>query len=142
MKTLKAMMMGLALTLALGVANAAPKTHHNSPTKDEVIDTYLNAVVHGNTDGINNVIDDDAQFYTVHSDRVSQLNKGQMVAYLKANPAVSQDCKCSSTVLQDADDIFVKKEDIKYEGVTRTDVITAQRVGDGWKITKVETSFK
>jgi len=142
MKTLKAMMMGLALTLALGVANAAPKTHHNSPTKDEVIDTYLNAVVHGNTDGINNAIDDDAQFYTFHSDRVSQLNKGQMVAYLKANPAVSQDCQCSSTVLQDTDDIFVKKEEIKYDGVTRTDVITAQRAGDGWKITKVETSFK
>ena len=50
MKTLKAIMMGLALTLAIGVANAAPKTHHTSPSKDEVIDTYLNAIVHGNTD--------------------------------------------------------------------------------------------
>jgi hypothetical protein len=142
MKTLKTMMMGLALTLALGVANAAPKTHHNGPTKDEVIDTYLNAVVHGSTEGINKAIDDDAQFYTVHSNRVSQLNKGQMIAYLKANPAVSQDCQCSGTILQDTDDTFVKKEEIKYNGVTRTDVITAQRAGDGWKITKVETSFK
>ena len=142
MKTLKAIMMGLALTLAIGVANAAPKTHHTSPTKDEVIDTYLNAIVHGNTDKIGEAIDDDAQFYTVHSDRVSQLNKGQMVAYLKANPAVSQDCNCTGTVLQDNDDVYVKKVDVKYEGVTRTDVITAQRAGDGWKITKVETSFK
>src|SRR5579863_2113236 len=123
MKTLKTMMMGLALTLALGVAGAAPKTHHTSPTKDEVIDTYVNAVVRGNTDGINNAIDDDAQFYTVHSDRVSQLNKGQMIAYLKANPGVDQDCQCSSTVLQDTDDTFVKKEEIRYNGVTRTDVI-------------------
>jgi hypothetical protein len=142
MKTLKAMTMGLALTLAIGVASAAPKTHHNSPTKDEVIDTYLNAVVHGNLDGINKAIDDDAQFYTVHSNRVSLVNKSQMIAYLKANTAVSQDCDCTGTVLQDTDDTFVKKEEIKYDGVTRTDVITAQRAGDGWKITKVETSFK
>jgi len=141
MKTLKAMMMGLALMLALGVANATPITHHNSG-KDEVVDTYMNAVVRGDMTGIAAAIDDDAQFYTMHSDRVSQQSKGQVLAYMKANPAVSQDCNCTGTVLQDEDDVYVKKVDVKYEGVTRTDVITAQRIGDGWKITKVETSFK
>ncbi|MGZ3777504.1 MAG: hypothetical protein ACXVI9_07915, partial [Mucilaginibacter sp.] len=62
MKTLKAIMMGLALTLTIGVANAAPKTHHNL-TKDEVVDTYTNAVVRGDLNGIDNAIDDNAQFY-------------------------------------------------------------------------------
>jgi len=141
MRTLKAMMTGLALTLALGVASATPITHH-SPGKDEVVDTYMNAVVRGDMNGIAAAIDDDAQFYTMHSDRVTEQNKGQVLAYMKANPAVSQDCNCTGTVLRDEDDVYVKKMDVKYEGVTRTDVITAQRSGDGWKITKVETSFK
>jgi hypothetical protein len=142
MKTLKAMMMGLALMLACGVASATPITHHNSGGKDEIVDTYMNAVIRGDLNGISAAIDDDAQFYTMHSDRVSQLNKNQMLSYLKANPAVQQDCNCTGTVLQDSDDMYIKKMDVKYEGVTRTDVITAQRAGDGWKITKVETSFK
>ena len=141
MKTLKAMMTGLALTLAIGVANATPITHHN-PGKDEIADTYMNAVIRGDMNGVAKAIDNDAQFYTMHSDRVSQLSKGQLLAYLKANPAVEQDCNCTDTVLQDDDDVYVKKVDVKYEGVTRTDVITEQRAGDGWKITKVETSFK
>jgi hypothetical protein len=141
MKTLKTMMMGLALMLACGVANAAPITHHN-PGKDEVVDTYMNAVVHGDMKGVSAAIDDEAQFYTMHSDRVSQMNKGQILDYLKANPAAQQDCNSTSTVLQDTDEMYVKKVDVKYEGVMRTDVITAERAGSGWKITKVETSFK
>ncbi|MBS1528822.1 MAG: nuclear transport factor 2 family protein [Bacteroidetes bacterium] len=141
MKTLKATMTGLALILAGSIAGAAPITHHNQ-TKDEVADTYMNAVMHGDMNGVSGAIDNDAQFYTMHSARVSQLSKSQMLAYLKANPAVDQDCNASDAVLQDSDDVYVKKVDVKYEGVTRTDVITEQRTGDGWKITKVETSFK
>ena len=36
----------------------------------------------------------------------------------------------------------VIKVDMKYSDFTRTDVITAEHAGHGWKITKVETSFK
>ena len=141
MKTLKAMMMGLALMVVCGVANAAKPAYHN-PTKDEVIDTYLNAVVHGNLDGIDNAIDDDAQFNTVRGEHTNTLNKGQVIDYLKTNAGAQQDCKCTATVVQDTDDIFVKKVEMNYGDFTRTDVITAQHVGSGWKITKVQTSYK
>lgn len=141
MKTLKAMMIGLAFLLVCGVASAAKPANHNS-TKDEVIDAYLNAVVHGNLEGIDNAIDDDAQFNTVRGEHTNTLNKGQLIDYLKASAGAQQDCKCTATVVQDTDDIFIKKVDMNYGDFTRTDVITAQRVGNGWKITKVQTSFK
>ena len=74
MKTLKAMMMGLALLVFCGVANAGVRVSHN-PTKDEVVDTYVNAVTHGDLKGLDDAIDDDAQFNTKRGDNVNTLTK-------------------------------------------------------------------
>jgi len=141
MKTLKAMMMGLALLFVCGISQAAPAGHDNS-TKEAVMNTYLNAVVHGKLDGISDAIDDDAQFNMKRGDNMNTLTKSQILNSLKANEDIDQDCKCTKTVLQDDDEMSILRVEMKYADFTRTDVITAQRAGAGWKITKVETSFK
>jgi hypothetical protein len=142
MKTLKAMVMGLALLLVCGVSQAAPVTSHSNSTKDEVIDAYVNAVVHGKINGFSDLIDDDAKFNMKRGSNVNTLSKSQILNSLKSNENVEQDCQCTKTVMQDSDDMSVIKVDMKYNDFTRTDVITAQRAGNWWKITKVETSFK
>jgi len=134
------MIMGLSLLLVCGISQAAPTGHGNS--KDEVIDTYLNAIVHGKLDGVSDAIDDDAQFNMKRGERVNMLTKSQIMDGLKANANIEQDCKCTKSVLQDDDAKKVMKVDMQYADYTRTDVITAERAGSGWKITKVETSFK
>ena len=142
MKTLKAMVMGLALLLVCGVSQAASVTNHNNTTKDEVINAYLDAVVHGKINGFSDIVDDDAQFNMKRGSNVNTLNKPQVLDALKLNENIEQDCQCTKTVMQDSEDMSVVKVDMKYNDFTRTDVITAQRAGNGWKITKVETSFK
>lgn len=133
--------MGMTLLLICGVTNAATSTH-NYLTKDEVIDTYLNAVLHGKLTGINNAIDNDAQFTMTRGDNMKSMNKQQVMEGLKSTENIEQDCKSTTTVIQDDDEICIRKVDMKYGDYTRTDVITAQHVGNGWKITKVETSYK
>lgn len=141
MKTLRAMMMGLVLLLVCGASKAASlKSHGNS--KDEVIDTYLEAVVHGKLNGISDAIDDDAKFNMKRGDRVNTLTKSQVIDALKASQNIDQDCQCTKTMIRDDDDTRILKVDMKYADFTRTDVITAEHAGPGWKITKVETSFK
>ena len=141
MKTLRAMMMGLALLLVCGASQAAPlKSSDNS--KDKAINTYLDAVVHGKLNGISDAIDDDAKFNMTRGDRVNTLTKSQILDALKANENIDQDCQCTKTVIRDDDDTKVLKVDMKYTDFTRTDVITTEHAGSGWKITKVETSFK
>lgn len=135
------MIMGLALLLICGISQARP-SGHGSSTKDEVLDTYLNAVVHGKLAGVSDAIDDDAQFDMKRGDRINTLSKAQIIDALKSNENVEQDCQCAKTVLQDDDAKKVLKVDMKFSDYTRTDVITAEHVGSGWKITKVETSFK
>lgn len=141
MKTLKALMMGLALLLVCSISQAAPISHGNS-TKDQVIDTYLNAVVHGKLDGVSDAIDDDAQFAIKRGEHINTLTKAQIMDALKTNVNVEQDCQCTKSVMQDDDMKKVLKVDMKYADYTRTDIITAEPVGAGWKVTKVETSFK
>ncbi|MDB5141753.1 MAG: nuclear transport factor 2 family protein [Mucilaginibacter sp.] len=142
MKTLRAMAMGLALLLVCGVSQAASITSHGNSTKDEVIDIYLNAVVHGKLNGISEAIDDYAQFDMKRGNSVNTLSKSQILKALKSGENIEQDCQCTKTVLQSDDEKSVVKVDMKYNDFTRTDVITAQRAGNGWQITKVETSYK
>jgi hypothetical protein len=141
MKTLKAMMMGMALLLICSASQAKSLISHNN-SKDQVIDTYLNAVVHGKLAGIDDAIDNEAQFDMKRGNNVNTLTKAQILSALKANENIEQDCQCTKTVVRDDDDMKVMKVDMKYNDFTRTDVITAEHAGSGWKITKVETSFK
>jgi ABC-type lipoprotein release transport system permease subunit len=142
MRTLKSILLGLALLMVCGVTKAANGSALSNPTKDEVINTYLNAVVHGKLNGIEDAIDDDAQFNMMRGSDINTLSKQQILSSLKSNENIEQDCKCTSTVMQDSEDICVKKVEMKYSDFTRTDVVTAQRAGREWKITKVDTSFK
>lgn len=142
MKTLRAMMMGLALLLVCGASQAATLFSRGNLTKDDVMNTYLNAVVHGKLNGVDNAIDDDAEFNMKRGDKINTLHKSQLLNAIKSGENIEQDCQCTKTTLQDDDEKSVLKVDMKYPDFTRTDVITAQHIGGGWKITKVETSFK
>jgi hypothetical protein len=140
MKTLKAIMTGLALLMVCGFASAKTITLNN-PTKDEAVDTYTNAVVHGDLSGIENAIDDDAQFNMTRAGHTTILTKDELINYLKSGADFQQKCKCTGSVVQDTDDKYIKKVTMDFGGYIRTDVVTAERAGNGWKVTKVETSF-
>jgi hypothetical protein len=141
MKTLKSIMMGLALLLVCNISKAAG-SNYKGVSKDDAINTYLNAVVHGKLAGVEDVIADGVQFNMIRGDKVTTMNKEQLIGSLKAGENTEQDCKCSKSVVQDNDDATVTKVEMKYTDFTRIDVITTQKVGNGWKITKVDTSFK
>ncbi|MBS1528077.1 MAG: hypothetical protein JST19_20695 [Bacteroidetes bacterium] len=143
MKTLRSIALGVAMLVSGGTVYAAGVTHHEI-SKDEVVGTYINAIVHGNLKDVDQAIADDAQFYTIRGTgtRVDALTKKQVMDYLKSNASLNENCECTSTMLKDDDNTFVEKVDMKYDNVTRTDVITAERDGNDWKITKVETSYK
>jgi len=141
MRTIRAMM-GLALMAVCGFANAAPKAHHDNATKEEVVDTYLDAVVHGDLNGIDKAIDDNARFYVQRGVRILATDKHEVMNYLKTNANIDKNCVYDNTVLDQGENFVVEKVEMKFKELTRTDVITAQRSDDGWKITKVETSYK
>lgn len=135
-------MMALGILLTAGISFSATASA-TAPTKDEAINSYLNAVIHGKFAGVENAIDDDAEFNLIRGGNVvHRLNKGEILNSLRSSENIDSDCQCTKTIVQDSDDISTLKVEMKYADFTRIDVITAQHAGDGWKITKVDTSFK
>jgi hypothetical protein len=141
MKTLKSIMLGLALLIVSGVANAA-KPAPAKLTKSDVLNVYVDASIHGKLSGLANVIADDVVFNIVRGTNVITANKKQLLNYFKSSENVEQTCEVKTTTVADDEDTTTIKLEMKYAGSTRVSLISMNNTYDGWKITKVEQSVK
>ena len=140
MKTLKSMLAGTVLLFVCFAANASVKAAEK-PTKTDVINMYVDAITHGKTDQLNNILDDQIQFNMQRGENVNTLNKDQLIATLKQNGASDASVTTTTTVLTDDDNASMVRVDFKYSDYVRTDVVTLSKT-NGWAITKVTSSFK
>ena len=83
----KSLLLGLALLLVCNITKAAG-SNYKSEGKDDVINTYLNAVVHGKLAGVEDIIAYGAQFNMIRGSRVNTLNKQQLMGSLKSGENV------------------------------------------------------
>ncbi len=141
MKTLKSMVAGIALLLACITANAAVKSHATQPTQKDVVNIYIGAITNGKTENLDKVLGDDLQFNMQRGQRVNTLTKEQLLDYLKNNAVAGGAVDTTTTVLTDDENTSKIKIDFKYDGYTRTDVVTLDK-SFGWKITSVNSTFK
>ncbi|MDB4904053.1 MAG: nuclear transport factor 2 family protein [Mucilaginibacter sp.] len=142
MKTLKSIVLSLVLLVVFIGTKAAASTPSLALNKDAVINIYLNAIVHGKLNGIDDAIDDDAHFNMIRGQVVNTLNKNQILNYLKAIGNTEQNCTFTTDVIKERDNVIIIKVEMKYNELTRTDIVTEVGSGNEWKITKVDTSFK
>src|SRR5260221_11436183 len=142
MKTLKSIVLSLVLLVVFMGTKAAASTPSLALSKDAVINIYLNAIVHGKLEGIDEAIDDDASFNMIRGQIVNTLNKNQILNYLKAIGNAEQNCTFITDVIKERDNVIIIKVEMKYNELTRTDIVTEVGSGKKWKITKVDTSFK
>ncbi|MGF7081906.1 hypothetical protein [Mucilaginibacter sp. UYCu711] len=137
MKTLKSIVLGLALLVVGTIANAA-----NKPaavlTKNDVLNIYVNAVVHGKLDGLDAVLDDNVKFVMQRGDNETILNKKNILESFKASENMEQGCTYTTTVVKDTKDGMIVKLEMKYDGYVRTNLITISSRRADFKITKVE----
>jgi hypothetical protein len=141
MKTLKIMLAGIALLFASVAANATVKLHPNPITQTDVVNMYINAVTTGNTDNLDKILDNDLQFNTARGANVNTLNKDQLVDFIKANTVTGLAVTTDTTVLTSDNGTLKVKVDFKYDGYTRTDVLSLVKT-NGWKVTSVDSSTK
>ncbi len=141
MKTLKIMLAGIALLFASVAANATVKLHPNPITQTDVVNMYINAVTTGNTDNLDKILDNDLQFNTARGANVNTLNKDQLVDFIKANTVSGLAVTTDTTVLTSDNGTLKVKVDFKYDGYTRTDVLSLVKT-NSWKVTSVDSSTK
>jgi len=141
MKTLKIMLAGITLLFASVAANATVKPHANPVTQTDVVNMYINAITTGSTDNLDKVLDNDLQFNTTRGANVNTLNKDQLLDFIKANTVAGLAVTTDSTVLTSDNGTVKVKVDFKYDGYTRTDVLSLVKT-NSWKVTSVDSSTK
>lgn len=142
MKTLKSLMLGLALLVAGTAAKAADKIEGENLTKNFAINTYIDAMTRGKVQGFNEVVDQSAKFSMLRGTKVLSFSKTEIVDQVKANKNTEQDCITSTSVVESNNDLAVVKVDMKYSTFTRSNYVTITNTGSGWKITNVYSVFK
>jgi hypothetical protein len=140
MKTLKTMMLGLAM-LALCGAVKANTNDNGKLTKNYAINTYIDAMTRGKLAGLNDVLDQSAAFNMVRGKQVLSFGKKQMLDYFQSNKNVEQQCTTSTTVVENNAGIAIVKVDMKFENFTRSNYVTIAHTANGWKITNVYSVF-
>jgi len=140
MKNLSLIMLALALLIVGSAAIGAEPPIRL--TKIHVINAFANAMTEGRLEGINDALDQDAQFSWLAGKKLMTFNKSQMMKYFNANNGVEQDCRTSVSVIDNNSAVTVVKFDMKYSDHIRSNYITLVNTGEGWKITNVYSVFK
>ncbi|PJJ79854.1 nuclear transport factor 2 family protein [Mucilaginibacter auburnensis] len=144
MKTLKTILFGLALVMATTIANANVNTtvsHYvsNALSKNDVVNAYTNALMHGNLQNLEAALAKDVEYNMYRGSQVYKLNKQALIDSFKASENVEQNCQYTTSILSDVDKTMVVRLDQQYEGYVRSSTITIKQQGNDWKITKIET---
>jgi hypothetical protein len=140
MKTLRSIMLGLALLVVCGVVKANT-TNGEKLTKTYAINTYVDAMTRGKLDGLNDVLDKTAEFSMLRGKTVLSFSKKQMLGYLQSNKNTEQICTTSTSIVESNTNIAIVKVDMKYDDFVRSNYVTIANTGSGWKITSVYSVF-
>ncbi|MDT3404579.1 nuclear transport factor 2 family protein [Mucilaginibacter terrae] len=142
MKTLKSLVLGLALLVVANIAKADEPIPAAKLTKNYAVEAYVNSTTLGINADFAGVIEENAKFNILRGKEVLSFNKADMLKFAKENKDVRQDCKTSVTEVESNDDMSIVKVDMNFGSFTRTNYVTIANTGEGWKITNVYSVFK
>ncbi len=141
MKTLKTTLIALLITLTYHVSKASVPNVNEKLTMRYAIATYVDAFTHGRSNGLADVIDDNAKFSHSRGQQVVSFSKNQILESLNSQQGVEQNCKTTTKIVENSTSLVVYKVQMKYDNFSRISYVTMTDTGAGWKITNVSTVF-
>lgn len=139
MKTLKQTVLALCLVLAYGITSASQTTYRLSMPL--AVNAYIDAVAYGKTDNLEEIIDNRAIFTITNGVSTKSYDKKAVITLIKANQSIQQNCETSFKVLDNDEKHATIKVMYKYQNFIRVDNVTMMGNKNGWKITKVASSY-
>lgn len=122
--------------------NASAKEITN-PLKDvntkKIALVYVEAITLGNTEFNKHLFTSDFEYHNTGNDQVCSRTK--YLNFLKANKGLKYNCTTTYEILDEAGATSVAKATMKFENFTRVDYITMVQSKDGWKVSKVVTTY-
>ncbi|MGN0001851.1 MAG: hypothetical protein ACI35V_00320 [Sphingobacterium composti] len=138
-KSLSTIATALLMIISLSLfANAIINPLKEKDSKSIVI-TYVDAIVLGSDIYNKYLFSDDFEY--INTANNSKFTKKQYLKFLKDTRGLKFDCKTEYQILDETGKSCVAKAIIEFENFTRVDYINMQKSNDGWKVTKVTTTY-
>lgn len=119
---------------------AAEKTNPlKDMESDKILTTYLEATTLGSIELNKFLFADAFEYRNVNNN--DHRSKKQYTKFLKANKGIQFDCETSYEILSQDGTACVAKATMAFDNFTRVDYITLNQSKDGWKVSKVETTY-
>ncbi|WP_286753059.1 MULTISPECIES: nuclear transport factor 2 family protein [Sphingobacterium] len=126
---------------AEGPGAKATKANVNLSTADLALDHYVAVTTEGESAGVEQLFTEDFN-QKIQVSNAQNNNRSEVVKSLKKQKGEKLNCTVSTDILEESADYMVAKVTLKFENFTKTDLVTLERVGNDWKVTKSINSYK
>ncbi|WP_312332224.1 hypothetical protein [Sphingobacterium sp.] len=126
---------------AEGPGAKSAKANVNLSTADLALDHYVAVTTEGESAGVEQLFAADFNQKIQASNTQSNSRIG-VVKLLKKQKGEKLNCAVSTAIIEESADYMVAKVTLKFENFTKTDLVTLERVGNDWKVSKSINSYK
>ncbi len=126
---------------AEGPGAKATKTNVNLSTADFALEHYVAVTTEGESAGVEQLFAGDFS-QKIQSSNAQSNSRTGVVKLLKKQKGEKLNCTVSTDIIVESADYMVAKVTLKFENFTKTDLVTLERVGNDWKVSKSINSYK
>ncbi|OFV19326.1 hypothetical protein HMPREF3127_05105, partial [Sphingobacterium sp. HMSC13C05] len=113
----------------------------NLSTADFALEHYVAVTTAGETAGVEQLFAEDFN-QKIQASNAQSNSRSEVVKSLKKQKGEKLNCTVSTDILEESADYMVAKVTLKFENFTKTDLVTLERVGNDWKVSKSINSYK
>ncbi|WP_341832794.1 nuclear transport factor 2 family protein [Sphingobacterium thalpophilum] len=126
---------------AEGPGAKATKTNVNLSTADFALEHYVAVTTKGESAGVEQLFAEDFN-QKIQASNAQSNSRSEVVKSLKKQKGEKLNCTVSTAIIEESADYMVAKVTLKFENFTKTDLVTLERVGNDWKVSKSINSYK
>jgi hypothetical protein len=126
---------------AEGPGAKATKASVNLSTADFALEHYVTVTTEGESAGVEQLFAADFN-QKIQASNAQSHSREAVIKSLKKQKGERLNCTVSTDILEESADYMVAKVTMKFENFTKTDLVTLERMGDNWKVSKSINSYK
>jgi hypothetical protein len=126
---------------AAGPGSKSEKTNVNLSTADFALEHYVAVTTEGESAGVEQLFAEDFN-QKIQAISAQFNSRSEVVKSLKKQKGEKLNCTVNTDILEESADYMVAKVTLKFENFTKTDLVTLEREGNSWKVSKSINSYK
>ncbi|WP_343565264.1 nuclear transport factor 2 family protein [Sphingobacterium sp.] len=143
-KTFAAVALVAVSTFAMateGPGSKSAKANVNLSTADFALEHYVAVTTEGESAGVEQLFAADFS-QKIQASNAQSYSREAVVKSLKKQKGEKLNCAVSTDIIEESADYMVAKVTMNFENFRKTDLVTLEREGNNWKVSKSINSYK